>query len=228
MAEEELLPSSQEEPEVFEIDLPITVLELSDDDFLGYGEEEYPAVDKDGYFQNEDRRIECEDEQLQNHGKNQIELVEVVEVEDDSEETMMLKNNNVVQMASLQNVLNHCDHSQNWRMGFLDHKVHDGIEITCVKTVESNDSFYQKILNPYLSIPGAASLETGFKKASGGPKKNIGLEDDAFPGSKSRENWGENEQCDSCIVNNYCPLGNFLEEPGRICTKDGCSNGSAK
>ncbi|XP_025026036.1 zinc finger protein 99-like [Python bivittatus] len=282
MAEEEpapLSPSSQEEPEVFEIVLPITIFELSDDDFLGYGEEECPAVNKDGYFKSqakEDRRIECEDEQLQNHGKKEIELVEVVKVKDDDEETMILKNENVVQMTSLQNILNHFDHSQNWGMGFLNHKEHDGIKITCVKTVESNHSFYQRILNPYLSIPGkgenhltyeviqrtssivqelegvknkcvqeslvkplcmdmnanahsegAASLETGFKKASGGPKRNIGLEDDAFLGNKSEENWGvkaENEQWDSCIVNDHCPLEHFLEEPGRISTKNGCSN----
>ncbi|XP_020657153.3 uncharacterized protein LOC110083223 isoform X1 [Pogona vitticeps] len=149
-----------EEPEVFEIVLPITVIELSDDDFLESEDEGHTAVNEDGCpvsQAKEDSWIDSENEKLlsssnfkRSNGKEQdISFEAVTEKEDDDKDMpVSCENLNSIQVGGLQNVLDNIDHGQHLVMGYFDHKTYNVTENENVKVnhYEIEHNYFQKMV----------------------------------------------------------------------------------
>ncbi|KAF7236357.1 Zinc finger protein 99 [Varanus komodoensis] len=165
MAEAErcVSPPSLEEPEIFEIELPITIFELSDDEFLEGEAEEHTALSEDGSLKSQlkgDGMVKSEEEEQlngvdfkRNCGEEQINRV--AESKDvGNGMPLPCENLNSVQMVSLLNALDKVKHNQNWIMSILDHKIYNGIESECVKLsqAESDHNYCKRMIPSHLNI----------------------------------------------------------------------------
>ncbi|XP_066494070.1 zinc finger protein 493-like [Tiliqua scincoides] len=158
VADEERWSPSLEGPAVFEIALPITVIEVSDDDFWKSEDEDWGPLGNDGYLKSqakEDERGESDDENHlsdvlgRNSGEQLAPPIEVVKVNESDEEIPDLYENlNSIQTTLFQNIQCNSEPTENCVMGHLNKK-HNGIENEQVTSQLKNDhSDYQRTVAP--------------------------------------------------------------------------------
>ncbi|XP_053140108.1 zinc finger protein 665-like isoform X2 [Hemicordylus capensis] len=217
--------------------LPITVIELSDNDFLESEDEEQATWGEDGCLKlhaKRGRRAESEDENYlsaalkRNYGEEQTGPAGDVKMKEGHQEMPVCENLNSVQMVLFQNSLDNSEPSQNWAMSRLNLRKHNGIEneYVTINQVECDHNYHQRIVSPLLSTrdKGIALLVAVFNESDNRPRKSDIPEDEMFMVSNSDcDVVDENQQCSSSFVNGDYSLGEFPEAGGSL-TRDNCAN----